>query len=80
MASCRNFESKLEQNAELKNILIQETPWLRDAQSEAEQQKRIALLFDLEKMEEQFEASLGKLADVQLDNGGFPWFSGSGRA
>ena len=75
-----NFESKLEQNAELKNILIQETPWLRDAQSEAEQQKRIALLFDLEKMEEQFKASLGKLEEMQLDNGGFPWFSGSGRA
>jgi TonB-dependent SusC/RagA subfamily outer membrane receptor len=75
-----NFESKLEQNAELKSLLIRETPWLRDAQSEAEQQQRIALLFDLEKMEEQFQATLVRLEEMQLSDGGFPWFSGSNRA
>src|SRR5690606_29018021 len=40
----------LEKNEALKSILIQETPWLRDAQSETEQKKRIALLFDLNKL------------------------------
>lgn len=75
-----NFKSPLEENPDLKNILIQETPWLRDAQSEAEQQKRIALLFDLEKMDQQLTATLDQLAQMQLPNGGFPWFSGNGKA
>ncbi|GAA0188940.1 hypothetical protein GCM10009122_48330 [Fulvivirga kasyanovii] len=69
--------SKLETNAELKSILIQETPWLRDAKSEAEQQKRIALLFDLDKVAEESKDNYQKLAQMQLSNGGFPWFSGN---
>ena len=47
--------SNLEKNEELKNILIQETPWLRDAQSETEQKKRIALLFDMNKMNNELQ-------------------------
>ena len=35
--------SNLEKNEELKSILIQEMPWLRDAQSETEQKKRIVV-------------------------------------
>lgn len=69
--------SKLETNAELKSILIQETPWLRDAKSEAEQQKRIALLFDLERVALESKANYQKLVQMQLSNGGFPWFSGN---
>ncbi|PTB96778.1 hypothetical protein C9994_05795 [Marivirga lumbricoides] len=75
-----NFKSPLEENAELKSILIQETPWLRDAQNEAEQQKRIAMLFDLDKMDRQLTSAIDKLAQMQLSNGGFPWFSGNGIA
>ncbi|CAM1346398.1 Alpha-2-macroglobulin [Tenacibaculum crassostreae] len=69
--------SNLEKNQELKSLIIQETPWLRDAQSETEQKKRIALLFDLNKMKNEQEKVLGKLTEMQLSNGGFPWFKGS---
>lgn len=69
--------SNLEKNAELKSILVQETPWLRDAKSEAEQQKQIALLFDLEKVAAESKANFQKLAQMQLSQGGFPWFSGN---
>ncbi len=68
--------SNLEKNQELKSILIQETPWLRDAQSETEQKKRLALLFDLNKMKNEQEKALGKLKQMQRNDGGFPWFSG----
>jgi len=68
--------SNLEKNPELKSIIIQETPWLRDAQSETEQKKRIALLFDLNKMKNEKEKALGKLKQFQRADGGFPWFSG----
>ncbi|MBL6448500.1 carboxypeptidase-like regulatory domain-containing protein [Fulvivirga sp. 29W222] len=69
--------SKLETNAELKSILIQETPWLREAKSEAEQQKRIALLFDLDEVAAESKANLQKLSQMQFSSGGFPWFSGN---
>ncbi|MCF6280460.1 MAG: MG2 domain-containing protein, partial [Flavobacteriaceae bacterium] len=69
--------SNLEKNQELKSLIIQETPWLRDAQSETEQNKRIALLFDLNKMKNESDSSLRKLEQMQFGNGGFPWFKGA---
>ncbi|PNQ75480.1 alpha-2-macroglobulin [Hanstruepera neustonica] len=68
--------SNLEKNEELKSILIQETPWLRDAQSETEQKKRIALLFDLNKMNNELQNALRKLEQNQMSNGAWPWFHG----
>ncbi|WP_341220917.1 alpha-2-macroglobulin family protein [Polaribacter atrinae] len=68
--------SNLEKNEELKSLIIQETPWLRDAQSETEQKKRIALLFDLNKMKNEQEKSINKLQGIQMNSGGFPWFKG----
>ncbi|GGK47489.1 MULTISPECIES: alpha-2-macroglobulin family protein [Flavobacteriaceae] len=69
--------SNLEKNEELKSIIISETPWLRDAQSETKQKKRIGLLFDLNKMKNEQETALNKLKELQFSNGGFPWFKGS---
>ena len=68
--------SNLEKNQELKSLLIQETPWLRDAQSETEQKKRIGLLFDLNKMTSERTTAIGKLKRSQLLNGAWPWFNG----
>ncbi|RAJ14468.1 alpha-2-macroglobulin family protein [Olleya aquimaris] len=66
--------SNLEKNEELKSILIQETPWLRDAQSETEQKKRIALLFDLNKMTSELNRAKRKLKNNQMSDGGWSWF------
>ncbi|OBX27141.1 alpha-2-macroglobulin family protein [Gelidibacter algens] len=71
--------STLEKNEELKNILIQETPWLRDARSETEQKKRIALLFDMNKMNNELQSAQRKLQNNQMTNGAWAWFKG-GRA
>jgi len=68
--------SNLEKNQELKAILIEETPWLQDATNESEQKKRIALLFDLNKMSNELDLNLDKLQKKQLGDGGFPWFGG----
>ncbi len=68
--------SNLEKNEELKSILIQETPWLRDAQSETEQKKRIALLFNLDKMKNEQTNALNKLKNNQNPSGGWAWFNG----
>ncbi|WP_338359672.1 alpha-2-macroglobulin family protein, partial [Yeosuana marina] len=68
--------SNLEKNQELKSILIQETPWLRDAQSETEQKKRMALLFDLNKMTNELQSAIRKLENNQMSSGGWAWFNG----
>ena len=68
--------SNLEKNEALKNILIQETPWLRDAQSEAEQRKRIALLFDTNTLNNELQNSFNKLKNNQMDSGAWSWFKG----
>lgn len=68
--------SNLEKNEELKSILIQETPWLRDAQSETEQKKRIALLFDLNKMNNELQSAIRKLKTNQMSSGAWAWFNG----
>ncbi|MEO1031586.1 MAG: alpha-2-macroglobulin family protein [Bacteroidota bacterium] len=68
--------SNLEKNQELKSLLIQETPWLRDAQSETEQKKRIGLLFDLNRMHNELSSALRKLRNNQLPSGAWPWFNG----
>ncbi|WP_430907703.1 alpha-2-macroglobulin family protein [Maribacter sp. 2-571] len=68
--------SDLEKNQEMKSLLIQETPWLRDAQSESEQKKRIGLLFDLNKMKQEQASTLRKLRTNQKSNGAWAWFQG----
>ncbi|TDT46987.1 alpha-2-macroglobulin family protein [Maribacter spongiicola] len=68
--------SNLEKNEELKSLLIQETPWLRDAQSETEQKKRIGLLFNLNKMKNEQQSALNKLTQNQNFSGAWSWFNG----
>lgn len=68
--------SNLEKNQELKNILIEETPWLRDAKDETERKRRVGILFDLSRMNNEADATLSKLAKLQVSNGAWPWFDG----
>jgi len=69
--------SALEKDQALKTTLIEETPWLQDARNETEQKKRIALLFDLNRMGNELDFDLAKLQKKQLPAGGFAWFAGN---
>ena len=66
--------SKLAQNQELKNLLLQETPWVRDAQGETERLARLSTLFDETRLRGETAGALAKLQRMQLPGGGFPWF------
>jgi hypothetical protein len=68
--------SNLEKNQELKSVLLQETPWVLDAQNENQQKKNIALLFDLVRMSAEQDKAFNKLKEMQSSNGGFVWFKG----
>ncbi|MCW3093122.1 MAG: alpha-2-macroglobulin [Ferruginibacter sp.] len=68
--------SNLQKNEELKAVLLQETPWVLNAQNETQQKKNVALLFDMVKMGAETGKALAKLKELQSPNGGFVWFKG----
>ncbi|MES2591160.1 MAG: alpha-2-macroglobulin family protein [Bacteroidota bacterium] len=68
--------SNLEKNQELKSLMLEETPWVLDAKDESERKKRVALLFDLNKMSNELTRAMKKLQKSQSSNGGWPWFEG----
>jgi len=70
------LKSNLSKNQELKYALLEETPWVLQAQSEEQQKKNVGLLFDLNRMGNELTKARDKMADRQLANGGFSWFPG----
>ncbi len=71
-----NLVSNLEKNQELKNIILEETPWVLQSQNETERKKRVGLLFELNNLARQQENSLRKLVEAQSNSGAWPWFKG----
>jgi len=70
------LQSKLSKNEELKQALLQETPWVLQSKNENEQKKNIALLFDVYRMSQQMNTAIEKLKQMQTGSGGFAWFTG----
>jgi TonB-dependent SusC/RagA subfamily outer membrane receptor len=68
--------SNLQKNTELKQVLLEETPWVLQAKNETQQKKNIALLFDMVRMSTALNTSFEKLKQMQSANGGFVWFQG----
>ena len=68
------LESKLAQNQELKSVLLQETPWVRDAQGETARLARLVELFDEARLQAETRQVLARLRRLQLPDGAFPWF------
>lgn len=70
------LKSPLSLKEDLKQAVLEETPWLREAADESEQQARLAILFDLNRLATELDESLRKLADRQNNDGSFGWFPG----
>lgn len=68
--------SELEKNEELKTILLEETPWVMEAKNEAEQRRRIAVLFEVNQLQDNQGNLLNELKNNQNADGGFSWFKG----
>lgn len=68
--------SKLNKNTELQSILVSETPWVKEAESETERMRRLALLFNLNTMSFELKQAVNQLAELQNGDGGFSWFNG----
>lgn len=74
--SQETFLSRLQQNQDVKTILLAETPWLMEAATEAEQQARIATLFDLNQLGNRNVSALTKLEELQGTDGAWSWYKG----
>lgn len=72
------FLSNLEKNQELKNLLLQETPWVAQGKTESERKLAMGKLFDENHMSTEISAARTKLFDMQKSSGAFPWFNGMG--
>ena len=70
------FLSQLQKNQDVKNILLEESPWLLEATTEAEQQARIATLFDLNNLSNGNITALTKLRELQGADGAWSWYKG----
>lgn len=70
------LHAALSRNEELKNILLEETPWVMEAQDESERKQRLSLLFDLNRANNQRQMAMRQLRKLQNEEGGFSWFEG----
>jgi len=70
------LDSPLEKNQDLKSVMIEETPWLRQAQSESQARRNVGILFDANRLDDETKRTFDKLAQMQLGDGLWPWFPG----
>ena len=68
--------SPLMRNADVRQTLLEETPWLGDGESEVERLRNIARYFDEEELARQCSEAFEKLQREQHADGGWPWMPG----
>ena len=73
------LDSPLEQNQDLKAVMLEETPWVRQASNESQARRNVGILFDDNRLDEETRRLNARLAQLQHPDGAWPWFPG-GRA
>lgn len=71
-----SMASELQKNQELKAMLLEETPWVIDADHEADQKRRLAELFDENQLQYRLDDFTEKLKRLQNSDGSFSWWPG----
>lgn len=66
--------SQLEKNQELKAIVLNETPWVMDADRETEQKQRLVDFFDENVMQNRLDNALSKMRQLQRSDGSWSWW------
>lgn len=70
------LKSPLEMNSDLKSVMLEETPWLRDAQNEGQARQNLGKLFDDDRLNSELVTTLAKLNAMRAPGGLWPWFPG----
>jgi len=75
-SSLSSLHSSLQKNQELKDLVLNETPWVGAADRESEQKQRLADFFDENGINNRLEMAVGKLQKLQNADGSFSWYPG----
>ena len=70
------LQSELDRNADLKQTVMEETPWLRDALGEEQRHRDIARFFNRTTLDRKLQKDLDRLLDAQRSDGGWCWIEG----
>ncbi len=73
------LDSPLEKNQDLKGVMLEETPWLRQAKSESKARRNVGILFEDQRLANETLAAMRRLRETQFADGAWPWMPG-GRA
>ena len=71
-----SLASKLAEDEELKQIILDETPWLREAENEADRKQRLIQLFNISRQENVLSSIAERMEQRLHPDGGFSWFPG----
>lgn len=73
-----SLQSSLEKNQELKSLVLDETPWLAEANRESEQKRLLSGFFDETTLDFRLNDAVQKLRKLQQADGSFAWWKGMG--
>lgn len=73
------LDSPLEKNEDLKAVMLEETPWVRQGQKESASRQNVGVLFEQNRISSELKNAQKQLSERQLDDGAWSWFPG-GRA
>ena len=68
--------SSLQKNQDLKSLVIDETPWVMDADREADQKRQLINYFDDNTIQYRLDKNLQNLRDLQNGDGSWSWWPG----
>lgn len=72
----KNLTSSLQTNSELKNLELNDTPWMQEAKGETQQMRSLANFFDENTLNFRLKDNLSKLKRLQNADGSFSWWPG----
>ncbi len=70
------LDSPMEKNEDLKSVMLEETPWVRQAEAESQARRNVGILFDENRLKTETRRAYHQLKEMQLANGAWPWFPG----
>lgn len=71
-----SLNSRLSDNADVKEMLLSETPWVAYAEKETDNMRRLSSFYDANTIESRCSTWLSKLQKMQQYNGSFGWWPG----
>lgn len=75
-SSLSTLHSSLQKNQELKDLLLNETPWMMEANRESEQKQMLGSFFDQNTMQQRVSSATEKLGKLQRADGSWSWWEG----